>query len=168
MTGAIFLLMTHGTISPLLFYCVNVLYERYHTRSIKDFSGLLIIMPVYAFFFLLAILANMGFPGTSSFNAEFLILVGVFQNNAFAGFLVGIGIILSGVYSIWMYNRIFCGTLKNEKETVSQYADVSRQEFYILLTLLLPILIIGVNSSILINYVDVPVANILETINAKR
>lgn len=168
MMGAIFLLITHGTISPTLFYCVNVLYERHHTRSLKDFSGLFMVMPFYAFFFLIAVMANMGFPGTSSFNAEFLVLLGVFQNNAFTGFLIGIGIILSAVYSIWMYNRIFFGTLKYEKETVAYYADINRNEFYILFTLLVPILILGLNPSLITTFIQLPVATILEIIDLKK
>ena len=38
--GSIYLMIAHGIVSPALFFCIGVVYDRYHTRSIKYYSGL--------------------------------------------------------------------------------------------------------------------------------
>jgi len=76
--GAMYLMMGHGIVSAALFLCVGDLYDRYHTRALKQFSGLVQVMPLFSIVFFIFTLANMGFPGTSNFVGEFLIMVGIF------------------------------------------------------------------------------------------
>ena len=78
-TGAIFQMLSHGIVSAALFLCVGVIYDRMHTREIARYGGLAERMPVYAFFFMVFMLASVGLPGTSGFVGEILILVGLFQ-----------------------------------------------------------------------------------------
>jgi NADH:ubiquinone oxidoreductase subunit 4 (subunit M) len=98
--GAIYLMIGHGIVSSALFFCIGVLYDRYHTRSLKQYSGLVQVMPLFCTFFFLFTLANMGFPGTCNFVGELLIFVGVFDKNSFILVLAATGIVLSAVYSI--------------------------------------------------------------------
>jgi len=79
--GSIFLMVSHGIVSGALFLCIGVLYERYHTRIIKYFSGLLTTMPLFATFFTIFTMANIGLPGTSSFIGEYLIIAGCLLTN---------------------------------------------------------------------------------------
>jgi len=79
--GSIFLMVSHGIVSGALFLCIGVLYERYHTRIIKYYSGLLTTMPLFATFFVTFTLANIGLPGTSSFIGEYLIIAGCLLTN---------------------------------------------------------------------------------------
>jgi NADH-quinone oxidoreductase subunit M len=79
--GSIFLMISHGIVSGALFLCIGILYERYHTRVIKYYSGLLTTMPIFATFFTLFTLANIGLPGTSSFIGEYLIILGCLLTN---------------------------------------------------------------------------------------
>lgn len=79
--GAMYLMLGHGLVSAALFQCVGDLYDRYHTRSLRQFSGLVQVMPLFAIFFLLFTLGNMSFPGTSNFVGELLILVGLGEQN---------------------------------------------------------------------------------------
>merc|ERR1712054_506237 len=79
--GSIFLMISHGIVSGSLFLCIGILYERFHTRIIKYYSGLLTTMPIFATFFTLFTMANIGLPGTSSFVGEFLIIAGCFFSN---------------------------------------------------------------------------------------
>jgi NADH-quinone oxidoreductase subunit M len=79
--GGIFFLFSHGLISAGLFFLVGILYDRYHTRTIRYYRGLVLFMPIFAFLFLIFSLANIAVPGTCGFISEFLILIGVFQNN---------------------------------------------------------------------------------------
>jgi NADH-quinone oxidoreductase subunit M len=98
--GAIYLMIGHGIVSSALFFCVGVLYDRYHTRSLKQYSGLVQVMPLFCVFFFIFTLANMSFPGTSNFVGELLIFVGIFEKNSFVMMLSAIGVVLSAVYSI--------------------------------------------------------------------
>ena len=68
--GAIYLMIGHGIVSAGLFLCIGILYDRYHTRALKQYSGLVQSMPLFIIYFFLLTLGNMGFPGTSSFVAE--------------------------------------------------------------------------------------------------
>jgi NADH-quinone oxidoreductase subunit M len=79
--GAIYLMLGHGIVSTALFLLVGVLYDRYHTRSLKHYSGLAQVMPVFCFFFFIFTLANMSFPGTCNFIGELLIFAGLFKSN---------------------------------------------------------------------------------------
>lgn len=98
--GAIYLMIGHGIVSGALFFCVGVLYDRYHTRLLKYYSGLAIVMPLFASIFFIFTLANMGFPGTSNFVGELLIFIGLGQTNTMVLILAALGIVLSAVYSI--------------------------------------------------------------------
>ena len=104
--GSIYLMLSHGVVSGALFLCVGCLYDRYHTRVVKYYSGLVMTMPIFSLFFLIFTLANIAFPGTSSFVGEFLIFLGIFKENIFIGILSALGVILSASYSIWLYNRV--------------------------------------------------------------
>lgn len=98
--GAIYLMICHGIVSSGLFFCIGILYDRYHTRSLKQYSGLVQVMPLYAIFFFIFTLANMGFPGTANFPGELLILTGVFEHNVFNNILAATSVVLSAIYSI--------------------------------------------------------------------
>jgi NADH-quinone oxidoreductase subunit M len=98
--GAIYLMISHGIVSSALFFCVGVLYDRYHTRLLRNYSGLAEVMPIFSVIFFLFTLANMSFPGTANFVGELLIFTGIFQRNSFILVLSASGIVLSAVYSI--------------------------------------------------------------------
>jgi len=91
--GSIYLMIAHGIVSPALFFCIGVVYDRYHTRSIKYYSGLVQVMPLFCIFLFIFTLANMSFPGTSNFVGELLILAGVFGANSFVTIVMASGIV---------------------------------------------------------------------------
>ncbi len=151
--GSIFQMISHGIVSGLLFACIGVLYDRFETRIISDYSGIINIMPSFCFVFRIALLANMAFPITSSFIGEFLILASIFKQNIFLGILTSISsILLGGIYSIWLLNRICYGNLFTDKvedldSTFSRKfikaKDLSLTEKLCFFSLLLLILILG-------------------------
>jgi len=98
--GSLFLMLSHGLVSSALFFCVGILYDRYQTRIIKYYTGLIQVMPIFGIFFLFFTFANIGFPGTSSFIGEILVLLGSFQINTVLTFFSSLGIILGATYSI--------------------------------------------------------------------
>jgi NADH:ubiquinone oxidoreductase subunit 4 (subunit M) len=98
--GAVYLMVGHGVVSTALFFCVGVLYDRYHSRLIRYYGGLVTVMPLFSFFFFAFTLANMSFPGTSNFLGELLLFLGVFSKNSTILLFSTAGIVLSAVYSV--------------------------------------------------------------------
>lgn len=157
--GAIYLMLGHGIVSAALFFLIGIIYDRHHTKLIKYYGGLIQVMPLYGIVFLLISLGNIGFPGTSNFVGETLILIGICENNIFIALFTGIGIILSGVYSMWLYNRLFFGTLRIH--TNQLYMDITILEFFILSPLIFLMFLIGFNSNFIINNVILNIQQII-------
>jgi NADH-ubiquinone oxidoreductase chain 4 len=157
--GAILLALAHGFVSPALFYCVGgILYERAHTRIIYYYRGLVNTMPVFTILFFLFILANTGIPLTLNFLGEFMSLTGIFQKNAIVAFLGASGILFSACYSIYFYNRISYG---NYSPFLPIFKDINRREFFLLLSLLIPVFILGIFPNIILNCLHVSVTQLL-------
>jgi len=98
--GSVVLMIGHGIVSSTLFLLVGVLYDRYHTRLIKYYSGLTQLMPLFSAFFLFFSLANMGLPATSNFVGEILVFIGLFQTSVFVTFVAAWGMVLCAGYSL--------------------------------------------------------------------
>jgi proton-translocating NADH-quinone oxidoreductase chain M len=96
--GAIFQSLSHGFVASALFLVIGIVYDRYHTRIVKYYSGLASVMPIYITIFMFFTMANISFPGTSSFVGEFLILTGSFKCNTSVTFLGATGVIIGGAY----------------------------------------------------------------------
>ena len=108
--GSIILSLAHGFTSPALFFLLGaVVYDRYHSRTIRYYRGLSIYMPLFAIFFFIFSLANSGTPITSNWVGEFMCLAGAFQTFPFVTALASISIFLSACYSIYLFNRICFG-----------------------------------------------------------
>lgn len=157
--GSLIIMLSHGFISSGLFLCIGVLYERHHTRLLKYYSGLTQVLPFFSITFLFFSMANLGFPGLSSFVGEFCTLVGAFENNTTVAFLSAIGMVLGAAYSLWLCNRVLFGTL--HIEYISQYKDLSRREFAILFPLIICTLWLGVYPEIYFDLMHISTTNLL-------
>ncbi len=158
--GSIILMLSHGLVSSALFLCVGILYDRHKTRILKYYGGLVQVMPLFVICFFFFSFCNIGFPGTSSFIGELLVLIGAFQSNIFLTFTVSFSIILSACYSIWLLNRLSFGLLKINY--FNKFQDISRREFWILAPLILLVLWMGVLPNSFLNEIHFSVGNLLE------
>jgi NADH-quinone oxidoreductase subunit M len=140
--GAMFQMISHGLVSGALFLVVGVIYDRMHTREIAAYGGLVNRMPLYAFVFMVFMLANVGLPGTSGFVGEFLALLGAFRANTWVAFLATTGVILSAPYMLWLYSRVVYGKL--EKPALAAMPDLNRREIAIFAPLVILVLYYGV------------------------
>lgn len=132
--GSLFLMLAHGLTSAGLFFCVGVLYDRYHTRLITYYSGLVSVMPNFSIFFFIFSISNIGFPGTANFIAELLIFLGISFKNSFVLFSLLPAFFLSVLYSIFVFNRICFGEVSPHfKQTL--HKDISFREVVILFLL---------------------------------
>jgi proton-translocating NADH-quinone oxidoreductase chain M len=148
--GGLFMSISHGLVASALFLCIGVLYDRHHTRLIKYYSGLTLVMPIFSLVFLFFSLSNLGLPGTSSFVGELLILIGSFNQNWLVSFLGTSGIFFGSLYSIWLYNRICLGNLKIQYNSI--YIDLSQREFCIFFPFIFMVLLLGMVPSFFLDY----------------
>ena len=100
LAGAVFVMVSHGLVSSALFFSAGVLYDRYKTRSIFYYRGLVTTMPLFSSFLFFFMMANSALPGTSAFIGEFLVITGIAAKNKFFGFLLCLNTLLVIVYSL--------------------------------------------------------------------
>jgi NADH:ubiquinone oxidoreductase subunit 4 (subunit M) len=139
--GSILQSLSHGFVASALFLIIGVVYDRHKTRIVQYYSGLASVMPVYTIFFLFFTLANISFPGTSNFIGEFLILIGSFKVNKMVTFFSATGIVLGGIYSLWLFNRICFGNLKTQY--IGKFLDLNIREVVLFSPLVLATLSVG-------------------------
>jgi proton-translocating NADH-quinone oxidoreductase chain M len=158
--GAILQSLSHGFVASALFLIIGVVYDRYRTRLIQYYGGLASVMPIYIFIFLFFTLANIGFPGTSSFVGEFLIFTGSFKVNSTITFLGATSVVIGAAYSLWLFNRIAYGNLKIQY--TNKFLDLSPREFIVFFPLLLGTLFVGIYPNIFLTSIHMSVNNLVE------
>ncbi len=139
--GGVFQMISHGIVSGALFLCVGVVYDRIHTREIAAYGGLVERMPIYAAFFMVFTMANVGLPGTSGFVGEFLTLLGTFKVNIAVATIATLGVILSAAYALWLYRKMIFGKL--DKPKLQSITDVDAREITIFVPLVALTLLFG-------------------------
>ena len=147
--ASIFMMLAHGFSSSGLFMSAGVLYARFHSRVIKYFKGLTASMPILSSITLILILANIGFPLTFNFIAEFFTIISAYNYSWIVGVLSSLGLILATVYALYFYNRIFFGYLGNYLVSPRQ---ITSFEFHPLFILLIFILLFGIKPDWLSNF----------------
>jgi len=140
--GAMVQMISHGFISGAMFSCVGVLYDRLHTRQIKDYGGVAKVMPWFAMFWVLFAMANCGLPGTSGFVGEFVVVLASFQAHPLIGLGAALTLIIGAGYSLWLTKRIIWGDVTNAP--VLTMKDISLREWTVLGVFALGTLVIGV------------------------
>jgi len=155
--GCLYFMLGHGVVSSALFLCIGMLYDRYHTRNILYYGGLVHVMPIYSIFFLIFVLANIGLPGTVNFVGEFLVMVGVWKSNSIVIFFGSVGMILGAVYAIWLYNRLVFGNIRFY--SLQYFIDVNRREFLVLLPLAFLVFFMGIYPMCFLEIMNMSVNN---------
>jgi NADH-quinone oxidoreductase subunit M len=162
--GSIIQMISHGLISAALFLSVGVLYDRFHSRMISSYGGLVNIMPKYALLFMIFALGTLGLPGTSGFVGEFLVLVGVFQKNIIVAVLASLGVILAAAYMLWLYRRVIFGRVASTE--IRELNDLNKTEVYILSSLAFLIIFFGFYPEPLFNTIDVSINDLINKYQA--
>ena len=155
-------MISHGFISGALFLCVGVLYDRMHSRMIKDYGGVVNTMPWFAFFAVLFLLANSGLPGTSGFVGEFMVILASFQASFWFAFCAGLTLILGAAYSLWLVKRVIFGEVANRN--VQNLRDINAREALVLGTLAAAVLLVGLWPQPLVDLMHASVAELLDHI----
>ncbi len=163
--GSIIQMISHGIVSAALFLCVGVVYDRLHTREISRYGGLVSKMPMYAFTFMIFILASLGLPGTSGFVGEFLVLLSIFSINTYFAVFATTGVVLAATYSLWLYRRMIFGALI--KDDLSEMLDLTRREIIIFFPLITLTIFIGIYPKPVIDIIEPSAKKIVNQVNGK-
>jgi NADH-quinone oxidoreductase subunit M len=141
MTGAVFQMFNHGTITAMLFLIVGVIYDRAHTRGVNEFGGLMNQMPRYAGIMTVAFFAALGLPGLSGFISEALSLLGAFQTFQTLTIIAAVTIVLTAGYMLWVLQRVFLGSLPDKWKNLT---DMDGRETFMLATLAIIVIFLGI------------------------
>jgi NADH-quinone oxidoreductase subunit M len=155
LNGAVLHMINHGIYSGALFLLVGIIYERRHTRNVAEFGGLSHVMPGYAAIFLAMAMTTIGLPLLCVFISEFLSLRGAFEANPAWAAWGALGIILNAGYMLWLYQRMFFGTIDNPKN--EKLTDLSGREWAYMTPLLILSLWIGVYPKPFLSFIERPV-----------
>jgi NADH-quinone oxidoreductase subunit M len=154
MQGALYQMLNHGVSTGALFLIVGMIYDRRHTRLISEFGGLASVMPIYSAIFLVVTLGSIALPALNGFVGEFLVLIGTFTS---AGLpharlfttLAALGMILSAVYMLWMYQRVIFGEVKNPANQALR--DLCGRERLVLAPLVALMFVMGIYPAIFLS-----------------
>jgi proton-translocating NADH-quinone oxidoreductase chain M len=141
--------ISHGLVASGLFLIVGVLYDRYHTRIVRYYRGLVTIMPLFVVFNFFLTFSNMSFPGTAGFIPEMLIYISAIEVNLYVGLLVTIPVIVVPVFFLTTYQKISFGTLSPYIGKV--YSDINIKEANMFIPLIVLILIFGLYPGFIID-----------------
>jgi NADH-quinone oxidoreductase subunit M len=162
LNGAVLQMVNHGIYSGALFLLVGIIYERRHTRSVSEFGGLSHTMPGYAAIFLAMVMTAIGLPLLAVFISEFLALRGAFEANPWWAAWGTLGIVLNAGYFLWLYQRMFFGTIDNPKN--EKLVDLSTREWIYMTPLVIMSLWIGIYPKAFLSYIERPVNAIVRQV----
>jgi len=166
LTGGVLQMVNHGLSTGALFILVGMLYERRHTRQIADFGGIARPMPVFAACFGVVTMSSIGLPMLNGFVGEFLILVGTFLAAPIFAIIATSGVVLAAAYMLWMFRRVMFGPVDNPENR--GLIDLGLREKVVMLSLLIPIIWIGVYPNPLLRRIEPSVIELIRQLEVRR
>jgi len=164
--GAVYQMISHGITTGALFLLVGVIYEQTHDRQIAHMGGLNARVPRFAAVFGLFTFASIGLPGLSGFVGEFLVILGAFRYNGFVAAATMLVVIISAVYMLWMFQRVFF-TVPSDwmRRWWPALRDLDRAEWTALAPLIFLVVALGVYPGPVLEMIAAPVDRIIEAVN---
>jgi len=145
---------------------VGVLYDRMHSRQIADYGGVVNTMPVFAAFMVFFAMANAGLPGTSGFVGELMVILASFRADFWFAFLAATTLIIGAAYTLWMVKRVVFGDISNEG--VAALKDANAREVFVLGSLAVAVLLLGLWPAPLVEVMNASIDNLLQHIAVSK
>jgi NADH-quinone oxidoreductase subunit M len=164
--GAMVQMISHGFISGAMFSCVGVLYDRMHTRMIRDYGGVANVMPWFAAFMIFFAMANSGLPGTSGFVGEFMVILASFQQHPLLAFAAATTLITGAAYTLWLAKRVIWGDVANAH--VAEMQDMNPREWIVLGVFAAGVLLVGVWPKPLTDLMEPSIAQLASQLAATK
>jgi NADH-quinone oxidoreductase subunit M len=159
--GAVIQMIAHAFGSGAMFLGVGIMADRLasHSRMIKDYGGIAHRMPVFAAFFLLFAMSNVGLPGTAGFVGEFMVIMSAFQAHFWVAFTASMTLILAASYTLWMYKRVFLGKITSEY--VAEFPEITFLEKTNYVLLAFGVFFLGLYPAPVLNLLHATVGHLL-------
>ena len=164
--GASYQMLAHGVSTGALFCIVGMLSDRRHTRLISEFGGLKTGMPRLTAVMLIITLSSIGLPGMNGFIGEFLIMLGAFKWEPRFVVVAALGVILSAVYMLWMFQRVFYGKVTNDHN--KGLPDLSIREWAIVGPLAAAAIVMGVVPNVFLKPMEPAVQRIVDRVQSRQ
>ncbi len=164
--GAMVQMISHAFGSGAMFLAFGVLYQQIKSRNIIDFGGIATKMPIFAAFFMLFAMSNVGLPGTSGFVGEFMILLSTFKASFWVTFIAASILVIGAAYTLWMYKKVFFGKVTHDG--VAKLKDVHGIDTWVFIFLAIPVLWIGLDPNPLLNMLHTSIGNLLQIATTSR
>ncbi len=158
--GAIMQMISHGVVSAALFMCVGVIYDRLHTKQIKDMGGIAEKMPNFAVLAMIFTMASVGLPGTSGFVGEFLTIIGTFKANKSIATLATFGVIFGACYMLWLFKRVWFSEIQNP--SVTNISSLNKIEFFSLALMAVFVALMGILPNLILKFYEIPASNLVK------
>jgi len=162
--GAVIQMVNHGLSTGGLFLIVGAIYERTHTRIMREMGGLSKKLPILSAFFVIIMLSSIGLPGLNGFVGEFLIIAGTFKINITYSAISAFGIVLSAAYLLWAFQRVMQGKAKEGNEI----RDLRIREILYFIPIILLIFWIGLYPKTFFAKMEKDVKGTIEVIKSKK
>lgn len=159
--GAVVQMISHAFGSGAMFLGIGILADRMynHSRLIKDYGGVATPMPIFAAFFMLFAMSNVGLPGTAGFVGEFMVIMSAFQSQFWVAFVAALTLILASSYTLWMYKRVFFGPVVNEQ--VAEMPDLTWLEKTNYILLAIGVFFVGLYPAAILNVLHATIGHLL-------
>lgn len=157
--GAMVQMISHAFGSGAMFLAFGVLYEQLHTRMIDDFGGIAKTMPIFAAFFMVFAMSNVGLPGTSGFVGEWMVILSTFKASFWVTLLAASTLVIGAAYTLWMYKRVFYGEIKHSGVALLQ--DVSGANLWVFVLLAAAVFWLGLYPNALLKVLHESIGNLL-------
>lgn len=159
--GSIIQMISHAFGSGAMFLGVGLLADRFysHSRNIKDYGGVANVMPIFAAFFMLFAMSNVGLPGTAGFVGEFMVIMSAFQVHFWVAAFAVLTLVLSASYTLWMYKRVFFGEIASAH--VAEMSDITWSEKINYSLLAVGVLVLGLYPEPIIRVLHVTIGHLL-------
>ena len=162
-SGAVLQMVNHGLATGLLFFCVGMLYERAHTRDMRELGGLESVTPRLAAVFLIATLSSIGLPGLNNFVGEFLVILGAFGADRVLGAVAVTGVVLAANYMLWAYQKTFHG---EGPDRVRGLRDMLPRELAAAVPVIAVMLFIGLYPKVTLDRIDPTVDGVVRWVRS--
>jgi NADH-quinone oxidoreductase subunit M len=152
LNGAVLQMFNHGLSAAGMFLLAGVIYDRTHTRLLKEFGGLFPLAPIYGGILMFTAMASLGLPGLNGFVSEFLVVRGAWPILTVYTALSMIGLLITGAYILKGIKQVLHGPL-NEK-WLGHRLEINRREVVAIAPLMVLMLLIGVWPSWILNVIN--------------
>jgi NADH-quinone oxidoreductase subunit M len=152
LNGAVLQMFNHGLSAAGMFFLVGVIYERTHTRSLKEFGGLFPLIPVYGGILIFTSMASLGLPGLNGFISEFLVVRGSWPIFSVYTALAMIGLLFTGAYILKGIKQVLHGPLN--EHWVGHLTEINAREVFVIVPLMVLMLWIGIWPAWILNVIN--------------